>query len=113
MAHPQIKARKSMSDPKILSVLPDNLKRLKRNPLPFPVVLSIIENRKLPMAKKVLHLHLKKSTRFAKFVAKNHTKLRESLPKSLGGTKVASNVVSVKRVSSKILKYFALRTYKL
>ena len=111
MAHPQIKARKSMSDPKTLSVLPDNLKKPKRNPLLFPAVLSIIENLKFPMAKKVLHLHLKKSTPIAQFVAKNLTKLKESLPKSLGGTKVVSDVVSAKRVSSKILELMLYVTY--
>ena len=79
--------RKSTCVPKIHYALPDNLKRLKRNPANLQVNTVHLEE-EAEVKGLWLH-HLRKSIRFAKFAVKNLTLSRELWLRNPGGVRIA------------------------
>ena len=78
--------RKSTFVPRIHYALPDNLKRLKRNPANLQV--NTVHQVEVDQAKGLWLHHLRKSIKFAKFAVKNLTWSRELWRRNPGGVRI-------------------------
>ena len=100
--------RKSACVPKIHYALPDNLKRLKRNPANLQVNTVHLEEEE--EVKGLWLHHLRKSIRFAKFAVKNLTLSRELWLRNPGGVRIALDAKFATKYLGK--SYFKIQEIK-